>query len=425
MGSRLKQTSKELWTADTNTAKKSRTMKWTIFGALVAATSVNAQPGCTNAPAPAPAPNNKVPYIKVNLVKNEVGNAIERAVNKAFTDAAAKWSEIIVSDLPNIRMPQGADLQQQCGEGARIEAGTVVQNMIIFARVQTIDGPGKVLGSARPCLFSDVNGNTMPRAGVMTFDAADVANQIANGRFESTVLHEMGHIIGIGSGKWRERVAGKDTATPTYSGPLAVNGIKGFNAIGGKGVRVPVENDGGPGTALSHWDETAFKNELMTGFLSGQTQPISALTVNSLIDLGYQVNKNSAETFTMPVANAGNGRLLDEEHEHEHERMLAEGGWEEPTWPDISKEAAMLGEDGVYIAKTSQVEAEIQASVASSESGATGSSTGSSTGAIVGAAAGGALAMLAVVAVAANFRSKKSDAVAPGTMQSKYLEGQL
>jgi hypothetical protein len=395
-------------------------MKWTLFGALVAATSVNAQPGCTNAPAPAPAPNNRASYIKVNLVKNDLGN-LATAVNKAFTEAAAKWSEIITSDLPNIRMPQGADLQQQCGEGARIEAGTVVQNMIIFARVTTIDGPGKVLGQARPCLFSDVNGNTMPRAGVMTFDAADVANQIQNGKFESTVLHEMGHIIGIGSGKWRERVAGKDTTTPSYSGPLAVNGIKGFNAIGGKGVRVPVEGDGGPGTALAHWDETTFKNELMTGFLSGQTQPISAMTVNSLIDLGYQVNKNAAETFAMPVATPANGRLLDEEHEHEHERMLAEGGWEQPTWPDISKEAAMLGEDGVYFAKTSQVEAEIQASVESSES----SATGSSTGAIVGAAAGGALAMLAVVAVAANYRAKKSEAVAPGTMQSKYLEGQL
>ena len=400
-------------------------MKWALFGVLAAATSVNAQPGCTNAPAPAPAPapNNKAPYIKVMLVKNDLAN-LEKSVTKAFTDAAAQWSDVIVSDLPNIRMPQGANLQQQCGEGAEIAPGTVISNMVIFARVTNIDGPGKVLGQARPCLFSDVNGNTMPRAGVMTFDSADVANQIANGKFEATVLHEMGHIIGIGSGKWRERVAGKDTTNPTYSGALAVNGIKGFNAIGGKGVRVPVEGDGGPGTALAHWDETTFKNELMTGFLSGQTQPLSAMTVNSLIDLGYQVNKNAAETFTIPVATA-TGRLLEEEHEREHERMLAEGGWEEPTWPDISKEAAMLGEDGVYMAKTSQVEAEIQASVEASESSAIVSSTGSSTGAIVGAAAGGALAMLAVVAVAANYRAKKPEAVAPGTLQSKYFEGQL
>jgi hypothetical protein len=195
------------------------------------------------------------------------------------------------------------------------------------------------------------------------------------------------------------------TTNPAYAGALAVNGIKGFNAIGGKGVRVPVEGDGGPGTALAHWHETTFKNELMTGFLSGQAQPLSAMTVNSLIDLGYQVNKNSAETFTMPDATAP-GRLLDEEHEHEHERVLAEGGWEEPTWPDISKEAAFLGEDGVYVAKTSQVEAEIQASIQASS--ATDSYAGSSTGAIVGAAAGGALAMLAVVAVAANYRAVKA-----------------
>jgi hypothetical protein len=91
---------------------------------------------------------------------------------------------------------------------------------------------------------------------------------------------------------------------------------------------------------------------------------------------------------------------------------------ENPTWPDISKEATMLGENGLYVAATSNVEAELAAQDAAQSQ--------SSTPVIVGAAAaaGGALAMLAVVAVVANMRSKNSDAIARSTMSNKYLEGQ-
>ena len=39
-------------------------------------------------------------------------------------------------------------------------------------------------------------------------------------------------------------------------------------------------------------------NELMTGWYnSGQTNPISRITVASLADLGYQVNMNAAQSY--------------------------------------------------------------------------------------------------------------------------------
>jgi hypothetical protein len=399
-------------------------MKFTLLSVLASAGAVMAQPGCTQSPTsgntPAPAPTqggaNKAPYIKVILTKNDLAN-LGSVVSKAFTDAASRWSQVIQSQLPPIRLAQNADLQQQCGPGATLAAGTTVENMIIFASVTAIDGAGRILAQAGPCAFSTVNGNSMPRVGVMTFDAADVQALLQRGTFAGTVEHEMGHIIGIGSRQWQQRVANKGTPNPVYTGQLAVNGVKGFQAIGGQGVNVPVEANGGPGTALSHWSESVFQNELMTGFLSGATQPMSAMTVQSLIDLGYQVNANAADGFTIPRPA---GRRLDgddDDHNHEHARMLAEGGWENPTWPDISKEATMLGENGLYVAATSNVEAELAAQDAAQSQ--------SSTPVIVGAAAGGALAMLAVVAVVANMRSKKADAIAPSTMSNKYFEGQL
>lgn len=65
---------------------------------------------------------------------------------------------------------------------------------------------------------------------------------------------------------------------------------------------MPVENTGGQGTREGHWRETVLGNELMTGFLSGSSQPFSRLTVATLEDLGYQVNFDAADPFTLPTA---------------------------------------------------------------------------------------------------------------------------
>jgi len=57
---------------------------------------------------------------------------------------------------------------------------------------------------------------------------------------------------------------------------------------------VPLETGGGSGTAGSHWSEAVFNTELMTGYNDVGTEaipdPLSALTVASLKDLGYVVS---------------------------------------------------------------------------------------------------------------------------------------
>ena len=64
--------------------------------------------------------------------------------------------------------------------------------------------------------------------------------------------------------------------------------------------RVPVENTGGPGTADGHWRETVFRNELMSGFIAAPGNPLSRMTVASLGDLGYKVDLDAAEPYTLP-----------------------------------------------------------------------------------------------------------------------------
>ena len=64
------------------------------------------------------------------------------------------------------------------------------------------------------------------------------------------------------------------------------------------GLAVPVESGGGAGTAYSHWRESTFGNELMTGFLNSGANPLSAFTVDQFRDLGYTVNDALADTYT-------------------------------------------------------------------------------------------------------------------------------
>ena len=67
---------------------------------------------------------------------------------------------------------------------------------------------------------------------------------------------------------------------------------------------VPVENTGGAGTVDSHWRESVFTTEIMTGFVSpvGTPNPLSRITLASLADMGYDVNYGAADSFRLSTA---------------------------------------------------------------------------------------------------------------------------
>ena len=58
---------------------------------------------------------------------------------------------------------------------------------------------------------------------------------------------------------------------------------------------VPIETQGGAGTARAHWSEAVFDSEMMTGWLDTAPKggmvadPLSTITTASLKDLGYVV----------------------------------------------------------------------------------------------------------------------------------------
>ena len=70
------------------------------------------------------------------------------------------------------------------------------------------------------------------RAGALTLDTADVANLIAQGTLTSTLTHEIGHILGVGSNWVGDKLEAKQGNSIVY---LGKNGIVGQQEIGGTG----------------------------------------------------------------------------------------------------------------------------------------------------------------------------------------------
>jgi RTX calcium-binding nonapeptide repeat (4 copies)/Leishmanolysin len=199
----------------------------------------------------------------------------------AFTAAVTRWTQIIVADIPDY-------------------AG--IDDLVIDASIVSIDGSGSILGRAGPDLFRP--GSGLPAHGEMGFDSADVAGMFANGIWTNVILHEMGHILGIGT-IWDQ--LGLLNSAGNYIG---AHGLAEYRVLSGNpsASSVPIEHDFGPGTAGGHWDEDTFNAELMTGFVesAGVAMPISRMTIGALQDFGYTVNYAAADPYSLPGSPSGN-----------------------------------------------------------------------------------------------------------------------
>ncbi len=228
---------------------------------------------------------------------------VTSAQERAFRDAAQQWMAILAeTELRDFEVDGTID----CSGEYEQTVGTIDDLMIVAAVVE-IDGAGGILGRAGPCWVRNENG--LPFFGRMEFDETDLEKVERDGRLKPLILHEMGHVLGIGS-LWRYHDLLRNPSSQTdaldthFVGRLA---ISAFDAAGGDGYtggdKVPVENTGGPGTRNSHWRASVFGNELMIGWLT-DSSPLSAITIQSLADLGYTVDPGLADAYRLPDAAA-------------------------------------------------------------------------------------------------------------------------
>lgn len=240
-----------------------------------------------------------------------VGAEPSVAVQQAFSNAVTRIRSIIVGDLPDVPLPANFAIPTFClPAGSVSPLNETIDDIVIFARVEAIDGVGAVLGSAGPCIIRSTG--SLTAIGSMRFDSADLENLLVQGRLENVILHEMLHVIGIGT-LWDALGLLGDAGTTTVSflGPTARDACA--NLLGGAtpcAVSVPAENcldlppsaNCGAGTQNSHWKESIFQSELMTGYLGATLNPLSRMTIQSLFDLGYEINIAVADAYSVPAA---------------------------------------------------------------------------------------------------------------------------
>ncbi len=225
----------------------------------------------------------------------------------AFDAAIARWTALVLAGGPPYQINENAG----CGN----MIGQTVDGVVITVVLRPLSG--NTLASSGPCILRDQG--LLPVQGYMEFNTSFLAQLEQTGQLSSVVVHEMGHVLGFGT-IWNydgqpgvssnHLVDGAPGSDPTFNGAAARVAFFGSMSVGFSfpGTPVPVEGlPAGPGTAYSHWRKTVFTNELMTGFLGSPPNPLSAISVASLRDLGYQVNDAIADPFSFMAQLQGYG----------------------------------------------------------------------------------------------------------------------
>ena len=199
--------------------------------------------------------------------------------------AAARWGRIVVADVPDVPGPAGPF---SCGN-AEVSLHATVDDLLVFASSFPIIG-GRALAGV--CGIRE--GSALPYGAYMGF-VPGLSRSNLDG-FESIATHELAHTLGFGT-VWEARgLLHVEGETLQFTGQLAT---KAYDDAGGTKYsvpEVPVSPDRG------HW-YWPIEYELLSGYTEGQA--LSAITIQSLADLGYEVDASQADPYQLPDARSG------------------------------------------------------------------------------------------------------------------------
>ena len=195
--------------------------------------------------------------------------------------------------------------------------------------------PG-ILGSAGPTYITTINNKVIPVAGEVTLNTTYWNNEKQQIKYDTrssafyTLLHEMGHVLGIGTlwvqnnlinnGEWytRNDYWNANYTPAYYIGNNALREYKNYLPNSSSLTGIPIENNGGSGTAGGHHEEgdsdhpdryndgiihPGLDHELMTGWSENSTipEPMSKITIGYLDDIGFTVDYSRAQFYQVPL----------------------------------------------------------------------------------------------------------------------------
>lgn len=267
------------------------------------------------------------------------GTSKNEDIEFAFVSAAERWNEILEGTIVEEFTLFGG--QEFCNGAVKVSGDFTADFLTIAAFVVEIDGVNGILGQAGPCAQLLEEFGAFPILGIMEFDVDDLEALIADDTLNDVILHEMAHVLGIGT-FWRNAVQGELSLNfrdpsllfdptfeidaignivniqvavqPTFRGEAAV---AEYEALTGQAeVGAPVENgiDGNGfiingaqnlldtlGSTDAHFEKEEFGDALMTFAIeSGVDHPLTRMSIASLEDLGYTVNVDNGDDFVLP-----------------------------------------------------------------------------------------------------------------------------
>ena len=255
-------------------------------------------------------------YVRVVPAGQDPFN-IELVFVSDFTDArkdlmqqaARHWETIIAEGLPDVNFsanPHSLDIG-----GGTIVIDDTVDDLRIFVKKEAL----LVAGTGGPRYVRSGDSTGLPATGLVLISSRYLARrqQLEPLWMEERLLrdltaHEVAHVLGFGP-LWGPLGMLHELSGDAYFG--GERAIEAFNAAGGEGYsgnKVPVTGASGGCGVGAHWRADVFRG-LDRQFGAEVMEPtferehaLSAITIQSLADLGYVVDVSRADPYRLPAS---------------------------------------------------------------------------------------------------------------------------
>ena len=223
------------------------------------------------------------------------GEGFNDAWRVAVENAVGRWEEVIVADYPNVV----ADQYRYCGREEWKEVDD------LWIQVEWQDRPGHIGGAAVVCDSVPTLGfpGGRPTAGIVYLNsyAFNTEKVIDADWTEDVLLHEIGHVLGIGGFWERTGYLRLGVDRPEWTGPKAAAAYARVRPVQAASARsrgvygVPVEDDG------IHWRDQPYAVDgddftYYVGDLMGPgVGPLTEISIGALEDIGYAVDYDAAD----------------------------------------------------------------------------------------------------------------------------------
>ena len=226
---------------------------------------------------------------------------------EAMRAGTERWTDVITGDMPDFRLPPDYRVPNRCRDAKTPTSGSI-DDMRIEIRIRTDLSAPMVLAV---CEAADSPVSIRPLWLYIQVTPSFVQRLHSESRLREWMMHTTGHGLGYGlfwgsllHNPVDEAGVGADTHFPDPATVAA------FDAAGGaawtEGSKVPVENS--QENRDIHWRGDIVGHEVMSSWytmgMPGDNPPLSAITVQAMAALGYEVDVSMADPYELPEPDA-------------------------------------------------------------------------------------------------------------------------